>query len=660
MMLNITLFYALGIIFANTVNHIPVWLYIIVFVASLINLALINGRHLLLIVLISFFIVGAVNTVANPFIPCRAADEPAVIVSIRESISSQIKNLLPEKEATFLLGLLVGDKAVNIDRKMQDDFRKVGLSHVLVVSGMHISMLVGIITALLCAIRINRPAQLAIICGCLAFFTLLCGASASILRAVFMAGIVLIAGNFKREVNFIEALSFSAFILLLISPANLFNVGFQLSLAATLGVGGLAPYLNQHINLRAPAEIKQLMTVSIAPYVLTLPIILYTFNQVSIVAVTVNMLVLPWVNLIVIGGLLTLFAAFIFKPAALLAALLLRGLIGILLYLVESAAALPFSTFNIGQIPLAIVFLAYLSIAYISLNINNKRALTNFTFVILPIVAVFALSGMTFSAPKLLEVCFIDVGQGDSIFIHAGGKYNILVDGGEEWAGERRVLPYLRSKGVNSLDMLVVTHPHDDHLAGVLPILHNIKVKQIVDNGDVYDSFYYKRFIASIQENQIKYSRVCRGNTIQLGSTTTLSVLSPPGQLFCGTESDINNNSLVIKLDCGQFSLLLTGDMEREGEEDLLASGIKLGCDVIKAGHHGSSNASSGELLDEVKPNVCIISVGKKNRFRHPHKAALGRYKSRGIKVLRTDKHGHITITSDGKSYWIDASKGES
>ncbi len=252
----------------------------------------------------------------------------------------------------------------------------------------------------------------------------------------------------------------------------------------------------------------------------------------------------------------------------------------------------------------------------------------------------------------LLEVTFLDVGQGDASFIRFPHGGNMLIDGGEGGSfdcGKKIILPYLHRRGIRQLDIVVLTHAHSDHVGGLIAILREMPVGIVLDCGYPHTSYVYEKFLKTVRENKIPYRIVKGGDEIGAYKDVEIQILSPPKSHLKGTNSDVNNSSIVIKMTYGKTSFLFCADIESEIEEVLLKSEYKLNSNVIKVPHHGSKSSSTREFLKAVNPEIAVVSAGKNNPFGHPHISVLSRYKAEGIKLYRTDKNGTITAATDGK-----------
>lgn len=268
-----------------------------------------------------------------------------------------------------------------------------------------------------------------------------------------------------------------------------------------------------------------------------------------------------------------------------------------------------------------------------------------------------------------LRVTAIDVGQGDSTLIQTPSGRTILMDGGgssDETSadasdvGTRIVVPFLQFLGLSHLDVLILTHPHGDHVGGLAAVLRALSVGTILDGTTLpYPSPAYLGFCALAQSRRVPRARAVRGQTLDMGDGATLTVLNPPPDPVFGQpaaygadpdDATINNYSLSVRLTYGRTRFVLTGDAETDAEGAMLASGLDLACDVLHAGHHGAKNATGDDWLSRLSPPLAVISCGRHNRFGHPAPSTLARLDSHGVQTFRTDRHGAVTFVSDGKT----------
>ncbi|HHV61079.1 MAG TPA: MBL fold metallo-hydrolase [Firmicutes bacterium] len=251
-------------------------------------------------------------------------------------------------------------------------------------------------------------------------------------------------------------------------------------------------------------------------------------------------------------------------------------------------------------------------------------------------------------APAALSVHFIDVGQGDSILITVRNGKTMLVDGGDIDAGVR-VVNYLKKQKVKQIDVMVSTHPHLDHIGGLIKVLAEFPVKQVYDSGMVHTTRTFERYLTLIDKKNIPFKLARRGHVIELGAGVQARILSPAEPL----PEDVNNCSVVMRIEYGNIALLLEGDAGAATEGEMISSHQPLAAQVLKVGHHGSRTSSTTLFLDEVKPEVAIISCGAGNPYGHPHPGTIAALGARGVKIYRTDVNGTIVVETDGKTYKI-------
>jgi len=268
-----------------------------------------------------------------------------------------------------------------------------------------------------------------------------------------------------------------------------------------------------------------------------------------------------------------------------------------------------------------------------------------------------------------LRVTAIDVGQGDSTLIQTPSGRTILMDGGgssDETSadasdvGIKIVVPFLQFLGLSHLDVLILTHPHGDHVGGLAAVLRTLSIGTILDGTTLpYPSPAYLGFRALVAARRIPCTRAVRGQTLDMGDGVVLTVLNPPPDPVFGQsaaygantdDATINNYSLSVRLAYGRTRFVLTGDAETDAEGSMISSGLDLSCDVLHAGHHGAKNATGDDWLSRLAPPMAVISCGRHNHFGHPAPSTLARLDSHGVQTFRTDHQGAVTFVSDGKT----------
>jgi len=267
---------------------------------------------------------------------------------------------------------------------------------------------------------------------------------------------------------------------------------------------------------------------------------------------------------------------------------------------------------------------------------------------------MLALWGLLMTAiAGTVTVDILDVGQGDAILIRSPEGKTVLIDAG---TGRTDVVPMLEQRGISELNMVIGTHAHADHIGGMDEVFEAIPVKVYLDNGMPHTTKTYEKVMALVEQKEIRYIEGKRDQEFNLGKEIKLQVLHPQNVLLRNTRSDLNSNSVVIRMTHGDNCFLFTGDAEEPTEHQLVQQGVGT-CDVLKVAHHGSNHSSTSHFLQTVNPKIALISLGANNRYGHPGDEAMSRLEQTSAEIYRTDTMGTITLTSDGKSLTVQTKK---
>ena len=601
----------------------------------------------------------------------RARMNPILLAAyaLRERMIAFFNRVMPGARGSLMASLLLGDDGA-ITPEARDAFKRSGLLHVLVVSGAQVGLVLGSVMWLGRALRAPPTLNGVIAAIAVIFFSLMAGWVPSVARAALMAVVGVAALFWRRDRDPHAALALAALVLLASTPLLLFDAGFQLSFAATWGLLYVAPPLAERLSM-LPRGIRTLLSLTVAAQLSVMPLLAYHFLQVSLIGLIANLVVVPLVAVLVPAGFLAAIAGLAAPALGSLLALPLHPLVDAV-----SGAAAAFSRAPLATVPVAppsaLAFVGFYGglIGLVEwlrgrLRVTQRRALA----VAAAIVAIAVWTQVVAAAaPPRLVLTFLDVGQGDAILVQAPSGRTVLIDGGGEVEGRtsgydvgaQRVVPALRRLGVRCIDLIVLTHAHEDHVGGLVAVVQNFKVGAVLDSGYPHPAPSYSHFLRLVDAHKILYRLARRGMHLDLGNGVEAVVLSPEPPLITGSGSDVNLNSVVIRMTYGGVSVLFTGDIEALVESRLLEDGDELHSTVLKVAHHGSATSSTPAFLDAVAPAVAVISVGALNPFGHPHPATLEALEAVGAAVYRTDRHGAISIATDGRRLWIHTVRDES
>ena len=594
------------------------------------------------------------------------------LLSIRKRAQESINHLLPQPQAALLSGILLGDDHA-IPEELQKDFRDTGMTHIIAISGFNIALIAGVLLVggrQVIGIRIG--AWITIIA--VVIYTVLVGAESSVVRAAVMAILMILAATMLGRPTFLPAILFgAAFFMTLLNPKILWDVGFQLSFAATLGLTlYLGPWSRSFHNLVQPVTgdsiantstrfIADVVLATFAATIMTFPLMIYHFKTISLVNPLANLLILPaQPGIMTWGGVATL-AGMISPTLGQIPAWIAWLFLNYTIELVEFFGALPLATTTVALSPfgLAAFYVLIFAASWLvrsspdeetertGIRLGGRRQRILLTGLLL--LAILATAWAWQRPDGRLHVSFLDVEQGDAILIQAPDGKQMLVDGGQypsllsSRIGEQ--LPFWDKE----IDLVVATHPDTDHVGGLVDLFDSYRVGQVITNG-THDEpgSGYGRLIFAAQRANTPVRSISTGEVIGFGADVWIEILHSGA--LPGSDED-NDESIVLRLVHEDFSLLLTGDAGHTVEQAIFRDGKNVQSAVLKAGHHGSNTASGRKFLQAVNPQIVIISGGGE-RYDHPHEETLQRIAETGATILRTDKLGTIELISDGKQIW--------
>ena len=532
-----------------------------------------------------------------------------------------IDNIDKSINRNYLYTFILGNNKY-IDKEVMDSFRKNGISHLFAVSGMHISLISLILLKIFDKFKFKNLLVMFFII----FYMFLTDFSPSILRAGIFFILLFFNKKFNLKISNVELMLILFPICIFIDPFIIYKIGFQYSFIISFTLILFSEIINN-----IDGKIKKLFTISFISFIVSIPITVNNFYEINILSIMLNIFFVPIVSSFIL-------------PITFLSLLipleLFKSFIDIFEIISLSLSKIDLFVITLSKINIFVIILYYIVIYYVFYRMKLKK----YKSVLLLILIIF----VQFIYPSFnnnMEITFIDVGQGDSIFMKfPNNKFNVLIDTGgsinyekENWKNRngnysisKSIITYLKSIGVSKLDYLILSHGDYDHMGESINLVNDFKIEKVIFNCGEYNDLE-KELIKVLDKKKIKYYSCIKELNID------------NNKLFFLNNKDYgkeNDNSSVIYTELSNYKFLFMGDAGVEVEEDLIEKYNIQDIDVLKVGHHGSKTSSSKNFINEINPKYSIISVGKTNRYGHPNKEILNNLDT--SKVYRTDQDGSI------------------
>ena len=616
------------------------------------------------------------------------------IYSLRERLSASLARALPEPQGSLAQAILLGLRG-NVPDSINQAFSRTGTAHLLAISGLHVSIILAMFLSFgILVFGRQRSTYIWLTLALIWLYALLAGMNPPIIRAIIMGSLFLIAEYLGRQRSAIIALAFAAAVMVGIQPYLLWSVSFQLSFLAMAGLVLLFPHLqawgrrrvtaifgNREALVTTGSMITDGFAITLAAIVAVGPLIAYNFGIVSLVALPATFFSLPALPFIIVTAALVAFVGLFALLAAQILGWLAWLFLSYLVFVVQGFDALPHSSLEVATVSTWHIWGYYVILAGVIAFPNYRNQLAAFSsrlssgmkkvaqglpkprlgfsmkWLVLPLLvaAILVWSVVLTTPDDKLHVSFLDVGQGDAILIQTPNGQDILIDGGPD---PQRINLELSKKlpfWDRTIDLVVCTQPHADHVTGLVEVLLRYKVKQVLEPGVSYNSSIYREWCNLVEDKGIEYNIARAGQEIDLGGGIMMKILNPPPEFFQGTSCDVDNNGVVLKLTWHKVSFLFTADIREEIEFELIGQRANLKSTVLKVAHHGSDTSTSQQFLAAADPEVAVISVGADNPFGHPSPEVVERLIDRlgEDNVYRTDEDGTIELITDGDRLWV-------
>ena len=588
-----------------------------------------------------------IGTVELEKVKILKSSNGSFIHNIQKYIRDTINGTLTDEEGNLLLAILLGDKD-KLSEDIQESFKTSNLSHMLAVSGAHVSYIILGLTYVLQNSIIGKKNGKIVCIIFLLVFMAITNFTPSVTRACIMAILTLFSSIIYRKSDVYTNISVAALITLIFNPYSLLDLGFQLSYGGTIGIIIFIKRIQEKkSNSKVINYIKQMALVSIYANIIIIPIMMYHFNTVSFTFIISNIMASPILGIIVITGFLFIIASITVKPLTRLIAIFIKPILSILIKISQICSKLPFSNILVVTPYMFNVISYYAIILYCIKSKKNYKC----KIIICLLIVLILINFIIYIFPQKLRIFFIDVGQGDSTLIITPDKKTVLIDGGGSDSfdvGKKVLLPYLLDRRILKIDYVLISHFDTDHCGGILTIMEKVKVKNIIISEQAEHSENYERFKKLMIHKKIRLIEVKKGDKIKIERYSEFKILFPTSRLL--SENPLNNNSIVAQFNYNNFKMLFTGDIEKLAEQQILkAEKAEIRADILKVAHHGSKTSSIPEFIKAVKPKIALIGVGKNNTFGHPNQQTIKNLENIKCRIYRTDLQGEIIIKIDQK-----------
>ena len=579
---------------------------------------------------------------------------------LRERLADTADRLYEEDDAGTVRAMLLGDRT-GLTEELSLGYRRAGMSHILCISSLHITLIGLGLLRLLRKTGMNKAGAYIIAFSMISIYGRFTGSGVSTVRALITFSLMMTADLLGRTTDLMSSMSVAAVVILLMHPLYALDAGFVLSFSAVCGIGMLGPPLKKLIPARGGFFGSLRTSLSVTLFML--PEVMYYFYQVSLFSVLINQAVIPLLGILLVFSLISVILGGLCMPLGVFTGFPVRIILASYRAVTFLNDHLPYSVITTGRPGLWQILLYYLILAVMVFFTDRREADRYMRMGILfgTFIAVFILSVRI--RPEL-SLTMIDVGQGDCHFLEAGGDKTMMIDCGSSDVDEvakYRVVPYVLYRGYDALDYAVLTHSDEDHINGYIGMLEGgdkggLRIRTLILPDIAARDEKYNELVRLAAESGVKIRKIKAGDRFTVGRVC-LECLNPKAGI---SYPDINASSVCLKvsLQRSSFRALYTGDVQDEGERILMEM---LGKDssrgrytLLKCAHHGSRYSTPEELLKLVKPAYTFISAGVDNAYSHPHRELIERLEDTGTRIYTTKDRGAVRMDIKGNNIRVE------
>ena len=575
----------------------------------------------------------------------------------RRKVKQHIQRVFPKSLITEAEALLIGDRS-GMDEEEATIYRRLGITHLFAISGLHVGLLVFMLRELLLRIKVRRETVSLVLIFLLPFYAVIAGGAPSVWRAVSVTVLVLVMTTGRIRIRLDNAIASSAIVFILYQPFVLFQPGFQLSYIAAISL-----VLSSRLLEKTKTVIGTSFLVTSISQLSLYPVLLFHFHELSLSSFFINIFYVPLYSVIILpANIILLIGSILFSPITSVLFDIYVPFREFIRLFTSWISSLPYQLWTPGKPSAIEATFSVVSVLYFFVRFEEGKLARHY----LPIIVIPALLMQLLPyLDSTLRVTYLDVGQGDSAVIELPYRRGVyVVDTGgtvqfgeDSWktparpfeVGRKIVVPYLKGRGITKIDKLVISHAHADHVEGADEVLEEVRVREIHITPNSESEEEMDDLVQIAADKKVPIYEMGDGVSWTAGRTA-FAYIGPQSDDYVG-----NDSSLVLLMKTTGPSFLFTGDMEKKAEGEFVRKygQVEWGGLILKAGHHGSKTSSTDAFVDALRPELTIISAGRNNLYGHPHQEVLDTFAKYGLPTLVTAENGSITITVEKDRYSV-------